>query len=110
MTTEKRKTLRAIKASMAHWRRLWEGRDKDTSGESCALCQAFYPNPGCLIGCPLGLYGVGCQVGGDPYTAVGDLKFETDRGWNLLNVARSDEALHMWMVLAFIYEAEASNE
>lgn len=95
MTPSKRAVLRAIKASMAHWRRVWEGKDESIASWDCALCFVFARN----YACPLRVYGVSCGCGTGPYAAVA----------NFIGYAGTDEAADMWMVLAFICEAEASD-
>lgn len=59
-TTTKRirltkKALRALKASIAHWKRLATGKrlaDETIFISSCALCSAFYDHGSCT-GCPI---------------------------------------------------------
>ena len=105
VTPSKRSVLRAIKASMAHWRRVWEGMDEYADGSNCPLCKRFYDRSAEDEGeecdrCPLAMAGLGCSHEESPYQAVADL----DTGFD-----GTEEAAHMWMVLAFIYAAEASD-
>jgi hypothetical protein len=55
------KTLRALRASIAHWKRMRDGKDRaneSPNGSSCALCLRYRNNASCLDKdgnvCPLG--------------------------------------------------------
>jgi hypothetical protein len=52
-------TLKALRQSIAHWKRLATGKRKDDEGiyiEDCALCNKFFKNVDCAsdcLGCPV---------------------------------------------------------
>jgi hypothetical protein len=61
------KTLKALKGSIAKWRKIADGTGADKGGENCPLCKVFYTS---LVGCgecPIASAGFnGCK--GTPYT------------------------------------------
>ena len=105
----KQETPDALDKSMAHWQRVWEGKDTDITDGECALCPIFCPpDPfNHCVSCPLALAGLQCDsVDKSPWRAAlkagGGDKFCVQP-----SAALRQAAAHMWMVLAFLREAEA---
>ena len=61
------RVLKALGASIQHWRAVDAGRSAAIGAKDCALCRLF----GCdCLGCPLADYGEGCPDERSAYLAV----------------------------------------
>lgn len=103
MTPSRAATLRAIKQSMAHWRRVWEGKDRGITPRCCALCRVFRGKPFCDP-CPLYRANLVCYWDGENPWGKAARVLDANR-----SLRYTPEAADMWTVLALIYEAEASD-